>query len=97
MSLEIVTVTHAGCFRAQWDEDTMSDAGSRPPTPPHPIHFQTSTTLKLRDNNPDANIGLTSLNLLNHHDGTDPPRRRGSNAFVNTERDGETFRLGSSL
>jgi len=72
-----------------------SDAGSVPPSPTlssHTANFP--TTLQLRDNKPDAQSGLTSLNLLDANGGISY-QRKSSSATVNTDLDGETFRSAS--
>ena len=70
----------------------MSDAGSVPPSPTlssHTAHFP--TTLQLRDNKPDAQSGLASLNLLDA--GGITSERKSSSATITSDLDGETFRL----
>jgi len=72
----------------------MSEAGSVPPSPTlssHTANFP--TTLQLRDNKPDAQSGLTSLNLLGA--GGITSQQKNSSVTVNTDLDGETFRSAS--
>ena len=70
-----------------------SDAGSVPPSPTLSSHTATNfpTSLQLRDNKPDASSGLTSLNLLDVRGVA--PLRKTSKSTLNTDLDGETFRL----